>query len=159
MSQNQYLRAIADLKSNNFMIPSYQRGYRWTSKEVKALLQDIWDFAQMENQPDFYCLQPIVVKKNGEEYNVIDGQQRLTTIFLLIKFLQNEDYFTITYQSRSKSAEFLKNIQKNSEGEAVENIDFYHFVKAYNNIKNFFQNNNVDKKKFEDILLNKCKVL
>ncbi|EOC5015915.1 DUF262 domain-containing protein [Campylobacter upsaliensis] len=63
MSQSQYLRAIGDLKGENFVIPSYQRGYRWTSKEVTTLLQDIWDFAQMENQPDFYCLQPIVVKK------------------------------------------------------------------------------------------------
>ncbi|MBS4281461.1 DUF262 domain-containing protein [Campylobacter vulpis] len=157
MSQNQYLRAIGDLKGENFVIPSYQRGYRWTSKEVKALLQDIWDFTQIENQPDFYCLQPIVVKKNGEEYNVIDGQQRLTTIFLLIKFLQNKDHFTITYQSRRKSTEFLKNIQHSVDRE--KNIDFYHFDKAYGYIKDFFENDDIDKKKFENTLIDKCKVL
>ncbi|ETD26837.1 DUF262 domain-containing protein [Helicobacter canis] len=157
MSQNQYLRAIGDLKGENFVIPSYQRGYRWTSKEIKALLQDIWDFTQIENQPDFYCLQPIVVKKNGEEYNVIDGQQRLTTIFLMIKFLQNKDYFTIDYQSRLKSAEFLKNIQHSVDRE--KNIDFYHFDKAYGYIKDFFENDDIDKKKFENTLIDKCKVL
>ncbi|MBS4240428.1 DUF262 domain-containing protein [Campylobacter vulpis] len=157
MSQNQYLRAIGDLKGENFVIPSYQRGYRWTSKEVKVLLQDIWDFTQIENQPDFYCLQPIVVKKNGEEYNVIDGQQRLTTIFLLIKFLQNKDHFTITYQSRRKSTEFLKNIQHSVDRE--KNIDFYHFDKAYGYIKDFFENDDIDKKKFENTLIDKCKVL
>lgn len=158
MSQNQYLRAIGDLKGENFVIPSYQRGYRWTSKEVKALLQDIWDFTQMENQPDFYCLQPIVVKKNREKYNVIDGQQRLTTIFLMIKFLQNRDYFTIDYQSRLKSAEFLKNIQ-HSNADKDKNIDFYHFDKAYSYIKGFFENDNTDKNNFEKILIDKCKVL
>ncbi|EOJ2721575.1 DUF262 domain-containing protein [Campylobacter upsaliensis] len=158
MSQNQYLRAIGDLKGENFVIPSYQRGYRWTSKEVTALLQDIWDFAQMENQPDFYCLQPIVIKKNGREYNVIDGQQRLTTIFLTIKFLQNKDYFTIDYQSRLKSAEFLKNIQHSSV-DREKNIDFYHFDKAYGYIKDFFENDDIDKKKFENTLIDKCKVL
>ena len=158
MSQNQYLRAIGDLKGENFVIPSYQRGYRWTSKEVKALLQDIWDFTQMENQPDFYCLQPIVVKKNREKYNVIDGQQRLTTIFLMIKFLQNRDYFTIDYQSRLKSAEFLKNIQHNN-ADKDKNIDFYHFDKAYSYIKGFFENDNTDKNNFEKILIDKCKVL
>ncbi|EPW7417225.1 DUF262 domain-containing protein [Campylobacter upsaliensis] len=158
MSQSQYLRAIGDLKGENFVIPSYQRGYRWTSKEVTTLLQDIWDFAQMENQPDFYCLQPIVVKKNGREYNVIDGQQRLTTIFLTIKFLQNKDYFTIDYQSRLKSAEFLKNIQHNN-ADKDKNIDFYHFDKAYGYIKDFFENDDIDKKKFENTLIDKCKVL
>ncbi|EPY5580953.1 DUF262 domain-containing protein [Campylobacter upsaliensis] len=158
MSQNQYLRAIGDLKGENFVIPSYQRGYRWTNKEVTALLQDIWDFAQMENQPDFYCLQPIVIKKNGREYNVIDGQQRLTTIFLTIKFLQNKDYFTIDYQSRLKSAEFLKNIQHSSV-DREKNIDFYHFDKAYGYIKDFFENDDIDKKKFENTLIDKCKVL
>ncbi|EAJ7401361.1 DUF262 domain-containing protein [Campylobacter upsaliensis] len=158
MSQNQYLRAIGDLKGENFVIPSYQRGYRWTNKEVTALLQDIWDFAQMENQPDFYCLQPIVIKKNGREYNVIDGQQRLTTIFLTIKFLQNKDYFTIDYQSRLKSAEFLKNIQHSSV-DREKNIDFYHFDKAYGCIKDFFENDDIDKKKFENTLIDKCKVL
>ncbi|EMW9317249.1 DUF262 domain-containing protein [Campylobacter upsaliensis] len=158
MSQNQYLRAIGDLKGENFVIPSYQRGYRWTNKEITALLQDIWDFAQMENQPDFYCLQPIVIKKNGREYNVIDGQQRLTTIFLTIKFLQNRDYFTIDYQSRLKSAEFLKNIQHNN-ADKDKNIDFYHFDKAYSYIKGFFENDNTDKNNFEKILIDKCKVL
>ncbi|EAK5115258.1 DUF262 domain-containing protein [Campylobacter upsaliensis] len=158
MSQNQYLRAIGDLKGENFVIPSYQRGYRWTNKEVTALLQDIWDFAQMENQPDFYCLQPIVIKKNGREYNVIDGQQRLTTIFLTIKFLQNKDYFTIDYQSRLKNAEFLKNIQHSSV-DREKNIDFYHFDKAYGYIKDFFENDDIDKKKFENTLIDKCKVL
>ncbi|EPO4040960.1 DUF262 domain-containing protein [Campylobacter upsaliensis] len=158
MSQNQYLRAIGDLKGENFVIPSYQRGYRWANKEVTALLQDIWDFAQMENQPDFYCLQPIVIKKNGREYNVIDGQQRLTTIFLTIKFLQNKDYFTIDYQSRLKSAEFLKNIQHSSV-DREKNIDFYHFDKAYGYIKDFFENDDIDKKKFENTLIDKCKVL
>ena len=138
--------------------PAIKEVIRWTSKEVKALLQDIWDFTKMENQPDFYCLQPIVVKKNREKYNVIDGQQRLTTIFLMIKFLQNRDYFTIDYQSRLKSAEFLKNIQC-SNADKDKNIDFYHFDKAYGYIKEFFKNDDIDKKKFENTVIDKCKVL
>ncbi len=47
-----------------FHIPSYQRGYRWTEVEVKALLDDLWEFAQREpNKHEFYCLQPIVLQK------------------------------------------------------------------------------------------------
>ncbi|MCR2057222.1 DUF262 domain-containing protein [Campylobacter helveticus] len=129
MSQSQSLRAIVDFWGKNFVIPN------------------------------FYCLQPIVVKKSGEKYNVIDGQQRLTTIFLIIKFLQNEDYFTITYQSRLKSAEFLKNIGECDVNKAIGNIDFFYFLEAYNNIKLFFQSADRNKKRFENTLLDRCKVL
>ena len=47
MSEQQYqsLRAIADLGGKNFIVPSYQRSYRWGEREIQALLQDIWDFA------------------------------------------------------------------------------------------------------------------
>ena len=57
-----------------FYLPDYQRGYRWTSEEIKLLLDDIYESA---GKP--YCLQPIVVKKSNERFELIDGQQRLTT--------------------------------------------------------------------------------
>ncbi len=72
---------IKELENNNFFIPSYQRGYRWDN-EVNALLEDITDFINYKkSDEDFYSLQPIVVKKDKDKYIVIDGQQRLTTIF------------------------------------------------------------------------------
>ncbi len=88
MSQNNELKSIKDLENYNFLIPNYQRGYRWSDREVGILLEDIWDFANTEQKDSFYCLQPIVVKQNGKQYNVIDGQQRLTTIFLIVKFFE-----------------------------------------------------------------------
>ena len=160
MSEQQYqsLRAIADLGGKNFIVPSYQRSYRWGEREIQALLQDIWDFAQMQNQSDFYCLQPVVVKNNKEKYRIIDGQQRLTTIFLIIKFLENKDFFNISYETRLNSTKFLQNIQDKTQKED-ENIDFYHFHKAYEVIQDFFNNKNINKDKFLKILLNKCKIL
>lgn len=152
------LRAIEDLKDKNFIVPSYQRGYRWGEREVQALLQDICDFAQMQNQSDFYCLQPVVVKNDKEKYRIIDGQQRLTTIFLIIKFLGNKDFFHISYETRPKSTDFLKNIKDKTQ-EETKNIDFYHFYKAYEAIQKFFNNTNINKESFLKILLNKCKVL
>ena len=72
MQQGKGLKALKDLENLNFFIPNYQRGYRWGKQEINALLEDVWDFAQMK-QDGFYCLQPIVVKKNDKRYNVIDG--------------------------------------------------------------------------------------
>ena len=80
-------KTIAELKGYKFEIPSYQRGYRWTQTEVKALLDDIDEF-NTENETKKYCIQPLIVKKiENNKYEVVDGQQRLTTIYLCLKAL------------------------------------------------------------------------
>lgn len=156
------LKTINDLENLNFYIPNYQRGYRWGKIEVNALLQDILDFYQTDrNKESFYCLQPIVVKKDSKRYKVIDGQQRLTTIFLIIKFLNNKDIFDINYQTRRESNDFLKNIQNKLDSEEIENIDFFYFLNAYKEIKKFFNDkvNEISKEEFLQTLLYSCKVL
>lgn len=65
---------VADIRGS-FYIPSYQRGYRWSETEVVRLLDDIY-----QNGKKNYCLQPVVVRKKGDQYELIDGQQRLTTL-------------------------------------------------------------------------------
>ena len=71
-----------------YWIPAYQRGYRWTGLQVTQLLDDIWDFIQAsekKRRTSFYCLQPLVVRKLGDgRYEVVDGQQRLTSLFILL---------------------------------------------------------------------------
>lgn len=84
------LITIAELiGKGSFRIPKYQRGYRWTQDEVEKLLNDIYEFnADGTNSNEYYCLQPIVVKKNKEdEYRIVDGQQRITTISLILDFI------------------------------------------------------------------------
>ena len=95
----------ADIKGK-FVIPSYQRGYRWGRWEVKRLLDDI-----RQNGNAKYCLQPIVVKVlDKETYELIDGQQRLTTLYILLTFLKREYKpkitipFEIEYEIRKGSA-------------------------------------------------------
>lgn len=70
-----------------YRIPDYQRGYKWTETNVEVLLKDIMDFKQV-NDDQFYCLQNITIAPSGDHYyNVIDGQQRLTTLFILLCYL------------------------------------------------------------------------
>ena len=156
--ENEFIE-IKQLENKDFLIPSYQRGYRWDNKEVKELLEDINDFMLTKKYNDFYCLQPIVVKENKSKYRTIDGQQRLTTIFLIIKYLKDKDYFKIEYETREKSFDFLNKI-KDKDDNSADNIDFYYFLKAYKCIKDFFENNqNINKNEFYDTLVNNCKVL
>ena len=92
-----------------FHVPRYQRGYRWGPTEVKRLLDDI------HGSVDAYSLQPVVVlrRKDGS-WELVDGQQRLTTIFLLFTYFRRSGLwpgarppYTMDYETREKSAEFL----------------------------------------------------
>ncbi|TSA86670.1 DUF262 domain-containing protein [Helicobacter mehlei] len=158
MSEIHGLRALETFRGFYFFVPSYQRGYRWADQEVGDLLQDIKDFKDNPKGAKFYCLQPVVVQKEGDRFRVIDGQQRLTTIFLIIQFLEGRSHFKIAYQTRPQSAEFLENIAHENPDQK-DNIDFYHFVKAYQTIQKFFKEKEQDKQAFLKTLLDKCVVL
>src|ERR1035437_2443876 len=106
------LKSINELLNMEFLIPSYQRGYRWDKTQVTDLLNDIYNFIQQKeskNQSvgDFYCLQPVIVKNVGEKcYKLIDGQQRLTTIYIILNYLDKKR-FSIVFETREKSKVFL----------------------------------------------------
>lgn len=126
------LLSINEIIKEKFLIPSYQRGYRWEKRQVTELLDDIWEFSQQERKKDeFYCLQPIVVKKNGDKWEVIDGQQRLTTIYIILYFLGRKRY-DIEFETREKSKEFLQNIDVSN----TSNIDYFFIGQAYKLSKN-----------------------
>ena len=79
-------------KKADFLIPDYQRPYAWQEKECQKLWDDIFEFAIPENDAtkfdtnDEYFLGPIVTFMNkNKKFEVIDGQQRLTTILLLLR--------------------------------------------------------------------------
>lgn len=114
------LITIAELiGKGSFCIPKYQRGYRWTQDEVEKLLNDIYEFnADGTEANEYYCLQPIVVKKNkegkikeGEYWRIVDGQQRITTISLILgskKFPQKVPKINIKYDIDNKLDEHYK---------------------------------------------------
>lgn len=125
--------------SGQFFVPAYQRGYRW-GKEATRLLEDIME---IDEKSDYrYCLQPIVVKKRSDgSYELIDGQQRLTTLFLIYKVVGKmipfaKANYALTYEVRQRSEEYLNNISESSD---ESNIDFYFMKKAYLSIENWFQ--------------------
>lgn len=134
------LKLVGSIEGD-FLVPSYQRGYRWGKDEVRRLLEDV-----SANGSNSYCLQPIVVCRKDDKYVLIDGQQRLTTIYLIYKYMRDkggqfmpEPKFTLTYDTREKSAEFLKNLDKSLRN---ENIDFWFMTQAYETIEEWFTEQN-----------------
>lgn len=123
--------------TGSFRIEAYQRGYRWGKDEVEYLLSDIDEIPAGQQ----YCLQPIVVKNLGNKvYELIDGQQRLTTLYLIMKYLStfNDVKYDIEYTTRSGSKELLKSIDKIDINSNSKNIDELFIKKSYGIISSWF---------------------
>ena len=139
--------SVETLSQRRFFVPSYQRGYRWTPDEVRELLEDIRQFSERESRDaeEFYCLQPLVVRRmDSGQWEVIDGQQRLTTIYLITRYINEmwrgrdkDPVLALHYGSRERTQEFLKILAVKEDGSVDfndENIDFAHISKAYQTI-------------------------
>ena len=122
-----------------FYVPAYQRGYRW-KEEVKMLLNDINEIGEGKN----YSLQPIVVRKIDEKrFELIDGQQRLTTLYIILKYIKdflpkNQVRFSIDYQTRTNSRTFLDSIDFKNTDVETNIIDEYFFNEATKTIVEWF---------------------
>ena len=192
MDNSIYQYAIGELLDGRyFYIPSYQRGYRWTTKQVGDLLRDLLcftnDFANEETEKkkdQFYCLQPIIARpitdeeklrfifrdeynediKEHKVWEIIDGQQRLTTIYLLYKYLLDQkgwnveklkeeedgkELYHIHYATRDSSAKFLEDLSmsmiNDSCGEEFKrNVDFFHMTNAFKYIAEWIKKDGKD---------------
>lgn len=129
--------------TGTFFIPAYQRGYRWTPDEVHKLLDDISESAK--NRVPRYSLQPIVVKKrdNGV-WELIDGQQRLTTLWLIFNYMHISGYqdfraaYSLEYETRPGCRDYLQTLDAQ---QALENIDYFHLRAAHEAIAKWFEAN------------------
>ena len=166
MSDNELsLRAINDLLEEQFHIPAYQRGYRWTSRQVEDLLNDVLEFSEkeMKTAKEFYCLQPVVVRSVEGKWELIDGQQRLTTVYIILSYFNRrfakefrKQLFSIEYATRPDSRGYLDNI---NEGQKNKNIDFYHIYESYQTIETWFRDKTNLINDIESVFLNKVKVI
>jgi hypothetical protein len=174
MIKNSAVRSISELGSSNYLVEDYQRGYQWKETEVLQLLKDIGGF----EEAGFYCLQPIVVKQvdynDQPHFELIDGQQRLTTIYIILSFLNlaAEGFYGLVYRTRTSSEEFLLAINSLSvyqswdnyiaddENHLKDNIDNFHFFKAYKTVSIFFKNRPIAfADNFKEMLMNRVKVI
>ncbi len=155
-------KTIRELEGISFCIPDYQRGYRWERRQVKELVEDL--LRHFSSRPDVpYCLQPLVVSRDKESaertlerirrsssladarkalmgvdgsWDVVDGQQRLTTLAILLACLGKRQFFSLSYATRPHSSDFLNDLDSKSRNEAEENIDYLHMWEARQTVEN-----------------------
>jgi hypothetical protein len=162
-------RYIHTLKTILFHIPAYQRGYKWKKEDVQLLLDDI------VNSTHHYCLQPIVVAKQGSAetdsekgWTLIDGQQRLTTLNLILRCLGDVG-IPLHYETRedntikaveaifkfdceANSREDWKAFLKMPENRDLDHVDTWHLFHAYMKIKEFVANSDARRVLHDKIL-------
>lgn len=95
-----------------YEIPIYQRNYAWEKEEITALVQDIYDAYRKDVNRPYYIGTLVTYHKGDRVYEVIDGQQRLTTLRLLLDVLKIQPDHQLTYRARKKSDDTLRSIPK-----------------------------------------------
>lgn len=137
---------VKDFKDKKFLVPDYQRGYRWTEDEVVALLEDLKEAKEANVD---YCLQPLIVLPREDGfYEVVDGQQRLTTIFIFMQIAKQEirsasPHFSLGYGTRTDSGKFLEALSDDTDFNSpyiAQDIDYYHIANAYKVIREWLEN-------------------
>lgn len=161
-SVGELVRAAKKSPVERYKISSYQRGYRWKAEEqVRALLDDLKDFFQ-QPKGEIYCLQPIVVAKGqdekGEFWEVIDGQQRLTTLFLLLHVL-GEKVYDIDFEVRVNSGHLLTDIVEGKAVDIDKSPDAYFMSEAYKKIKQWVDEQQLLSTDFKTTLLDSVQVI
>lgn len=155
--------------NNTFVIPNYQRGYKWGVPDsngncaVSVLMDDL--ITAFKNEAESYFLQGVTVTEKENEIILIDGQQRTTTLFLLLKYLNYKELgnMVIKYDIRTQSSDFLKSLQKEDNliafcKEGKEDFqDIFYFKKAIRTIDDKIKA--IDNEAFTEFLLKKVNML
>ncbi|PQJ73594.1 DUF262 domain-containing protein [Polaribacter butkevichii] len=152
-SNKEYLK---QQEKNFYNIPLYQRGYKWEPKHVTKLLVDIDNFQVSDAK--FYCLQNITIVPKDNYFNIVDGQQRLTTLTIILAYLQEEElvYNKVRFPEnsiRKETNRFLNEIITKQdvsfpeedwdvfidENKDYDHQDIYHIFQVYKTIDKWFE--------------------
>ena len=156
------------LHGKKYSIPPYQRGYKWDTKDIERLLKDINEFSPNEDLDLFYCLQNITLVECKDYFNVVDGQQRLTTLIVILSYLDEYKLINekLQYNVRPETENFLneyifksneyifksselRNIQDwdqlleiaRNEGKDYDFQDIFYLFNAYKTVQAWFKDN------------------
>lgn len=136
-------------KSEKYVVPLYQRAYAWSDDEINQFIEDIWG-----NETENYYIGSLVVYKRNDAFEVIDGQQRLTTLFLLLSYLGVEMKQNLFFDCRKRSNLTLKYMIENDGNEKLNESDFEETLFSGKEIINTkFTIDKINKETFKEKLL------
>lgn len=140
-----------------YEIPIYQRNYAWERDEIYTLIKDVHDSMDMSKSV-YYIGTLVTYKRDENKYEVIDGQQRLTTIYIILKALGTQGICNrLTYSARTVSASTIENLPNFKEESDLGIMKGFEFAKAgLNEIIGGIQ---TDVNRFKDYFLNHVHII
>lgn len=165
MSEQIKTFSVKDLLSDSsrYLIPMYQRNYAWGEGEITQLVQDVIDYQKKGN--DIYYIGTLVVFRRADgRFEIIDGQQRFTTLSLIALYLENNNFFqdrhsnkvalihhdwkpNIEFESRPKSRKTIEALHNNQKKESLTG-DIYNegILNGYELLEDVIKGTTNDKK-------------
>ena len=165
------LLSVGDLFAEadaHYEIPIYQRNYAWGVEQIEQLIDDVWQAAQAKDEE--YFLGNLIVARQDQSgeakrvtYEVIDGQQRLTTLYMLLTFLRNELKAVrielkakLTYQSRRTATDALAGL---TTSEDEEGSGIHTGFKSIESRMGRFDRNGGELERFAEFLRNQVQLV
>lgn len=133
----------------SYVVPIYQRNYAWREIQIEQLIEDI-DSSIDDPTKNYFLGNLIVNQTDNNVYEVIDGQQRLTTLFLLESYLDmNVVKDALRFEAREKSNRTLNKINNRNNAELLEELASAEILEGYQIIENYFKTTGKDKKELK----------
>ncbi len=145
------LISVGELANHRYIIPIYQRNYAWTKAEVETLIDDIRD-ACLQGRERYYIGTLVVAERDDGRLEVIDGQQRLTTLCLLLKALGSAKKITLEFECRPLETTALETPESAETKETMPTI-----YDAFKSCENKFKE--TDKAGSQDYFMEKVRLV
>lgn len=138
----------------SFFVPIYQRNYAWEDKHIEQLIEDI--NGAISQEKDNYFLGNLIVNQTDHQlYEVIDGQQRLTTLYLLERYLSFPiPKEALKFEAREKYARTLAVLNEASTHYLLEELTAHEITKGFKIISNYFTSKQINQTEFSSKLKN-----
>ncbi len=138
----------------NYIVPIYQRNYAWDELQIEQLLEDICDHTDVENKDGSYFLGTLIVNQTEDGlFEVIDGQQRLTTLFLITRALGiNIGHDALSFEARKKSNYTLANIGAKEVDSLNSDLSSPEILNGWNIINRFLNRREIDREQLTKLL-------
>lgn len=108
VEQKSVNKILSDGAENKFIIPEYQRPYAWTREQVETLFEDLLNFAE-KSEPNYFLGSIVSFKNTNNEQEIIDGQQRITSLFLLLRAIYTK--LSESEQKTEAEVNFIRRIE------------------------------------------------
>ena len=145
MEQPKELNLLNIFTGTEYIVPIYQRSYAWEKEEIEQFLNDIFDFTDQNDSESKYYLGSLIVDDLGNnQFSVIDGQQRLTTLFLLFTYLRNKkkelglSEKSLGFEAREKSNKTLTALFYGKREEISSSLYANELTNGYDIICDYF---------------------